>query len=108
MIAYRFLDVAQREADEILRWYTVEAPGLEAEFLDELGLTLERARRFPRSGALVHALDIRALEVRRFLLRRFPYKLIAAVFPDALVIVAVARGSRAPSYWRGRLRTIDR
>jgi plasmid stabilization system protein ParE len=108
MIAYRFLDVAQRELDEILRWYSVEAPGLEVEFLDELGLTLERARRFPRSGALVQALDVRTLEVRRFLLRRFPYKVIAAVQPDALIIVALARGSRAPSYWRGRLRAMDR
>jgi hypothetical protein len=45
----------------------------------------------------------RAVEVRRFLLRRFPYKLFATVSPDAMVFVAIARGSRAPDYWRARM-----
>jgi hypothetical protein len=40
MIPYRFLEAAQRELDEVLRWYSVEAPGLEAEFLDELQSTI--------------------------------------------------------------------
>jgi plasmid stabilization system protein ParE len=108
MIAYRFLDVAQRELDEVMGWYSVEATGLEAEFLRELASTLDRARRFPRSGALVKGVGAPTLELRRFLLRRFPYKLIAAVLPDALVIVALARGARAPRYWRSRLLRLPR
>jgi plasmid stabilization system protein ParE len=102
MIAFQFLPEAERELDAIVEHYEAAEPGLGTDFLDALSVTLQRARRFPRGGTQVAALST-TIEVRRYLLRRFPYKIIAAVRPDALIVVAVARGSRHPMYWLARL-----
>jgi len=102
MLAYRFLEVARQEIEQAADWYEAESTGLGAEFVQELDATLERARALPRTGALVSGLRARA-EVRRYLLRRFPYKLIAIVTSSELVFVAVAHEAREPRYWRRRL-----
>jgi toxin ParE1/3/4 len=65
---------------------------------------IERVRyiaRFPEGGTLIP--EHRVCEVRRFALRRFPYKLIVAVVDERAIIVAVAHDARRPGYWRERL-----
>jgi plasmid stabilization system protein ParE len=102
MRPYRFLAAARLEIEQAADWYEAESPGLGADFVDELAATLERARTLPHAGALVSGLRASA-EVRRYLLRRFPYKLIAVVTASELVFVAVAHEAREPRYWRRRL-----
>jgi hypothetical protein len=41
---------------------------------------------------------------RRYPLKNFPYRLIYAIRPDEIHIVAVAHTSRKPFYWRSRLK----
>ena len=41
--------------------------------------------------------------LRRALLRRFPFSLIYAVEANAIVIVAVSHQRRRPGYWRDRV-----
>jgi hypothetical protein len=41
-------------------------------------------------------------EVRRRLLRRFPYALLYKIKPDSIRILAVMNLRRRPSYWLGR------
>jgi len=41
-------------------------------------------------------------ELRKFVLRRFPYNVIYAVERDEVVITAVAHHKRRPFYWGGR------
>jgi hypothetical protein len=43
-----------------------------------------------------------AVDVRRFMLTRFPYCLAFQVTNDDIGVLAVAHQSRAPFYWRDR------
>ncbi len=43
------------------------------------------------------------LDIRRLVLRRFPYKLLYTVQADHVFVVAVAHQHRNPGYWTDRL-----
>ena len=43
------------------------------------------------------------LEVRRRVLRRFPYVLAFKVYGEELVVIAVAHARRRPGYWLHRV-----
>lgn len=49
MIPYRFLPASERELDEASERYERERQGLGSEFLDEVAVVLNRARRFPQT-----------------------------------------------------------
>jgi toxin ParE1/3/4 len=38
----------------------------------------------------------------RFLLQRFPYEIVYKIYPDVVLIIAVAHNKRRPGYWRHR------
>jgi toxin ParE1/3/4 len=39
---------------------------------------------------------------RRFVLRRFPFNIVYRLFPDYLLIIAIAHQKRRPGYWHRR------
>jgi hypothetical protein len=41
--------------------------------------------------------------VRKFVLRRFPFLIIYRDLPSTIQIVAVAHGRRRAGYWKGRI-----
>ena len=43
--------------------------------------------------------------VKRLVLKRFPYDIVAREFSEEIIAVAIAHQSRRPGYWRNRLRT---
>jgi hypothetical protein len=69
----RVLAVAQRELDDAVVYYNQQQPGLGNAFLAETVAAIDRIRRFPRGW---HPLGP---ELRRCLLRRFPYGVIYRV-----------------------------
>lgn len=61
-----------------------------------------RAARLPKTGAPVP--DTRAeRDVRRFLVRRFPYSVVIARLAGEPAVIAVVHGHREFEYWRDRL-----
>lgn len=44
-------------------------------------------------------------DVRRVVLKRFPYKLLYSVETDHLYVIAVAHQHRKPGYWHDRIET---
>jgi hypothetical protein len=42
-------------------------------------------------------------ELRRAVVRHHPFVIVYSIFPDQLVIVAVAHTSKLPGYWIERL-----
>ena len=44
-------------------------------------------------------------DVRRCLVRVFPYAVLYVIEADYILIVAIAHGKRRPGYWRNRLTT---
>jgi plasmid stabilization system protein ParE len=93
----RFLEPAQWEVNDAVRWYNDQGLNLGREFLDELDRSVRRTAAFPMSCPEIEK------GLRRCLLPRFPYGLIYGIDEDIVVIVAVAHLHREPRYWAERL-----
>jgi toxin ParE2 len=96
-VTVRFLDIAEIELDQAVRWYEAQAPGLGDAFLIEVLATLDRVVRYPEAW---QALDD---SIRRCRLTRFPYGVIYAMEGGDVLVLAVAHSHRQPDYWRDRL-----
>ena len=87
---------AEAEAREAARWYDVESPGLGAAFLEVVTQTLVEIVENPRRFPLIHR------DVRRALLRRFPYGIFFRLRPDRIRVIAIIHLSRDPRLWQRR------
>lgn len=94
----RFLEIAEIELDQAIRWYEEQAPGLGDAFLIEVLAAADRMSDFPEAW---QPLDE---GVRRCRLSRFPYGLIYAIEDGDILVLAVAHLHREPDYWRDRLK----
>ncbi|MBI3839319.1 MAG: type II toxin-antitoxin system RelE/ParE family toxin [Planctomycetia bacterium] len=99
---FAVLPVAELEGVEAAVWYDDRRLGLGDEFLDELGQVLERIQAAPASFASLEGY-FGQHDVRRCLLKRFPYAVIFRWRPEEVLIVAVGHVRRRPFYWLDRL-----
>ena len=86
-----------QQSSEAAVFYESASARLGLDFLDDIDHVIALLRNHPGLGQRVEK------DLRRALLRRFPFSLIYAIESDAIVIVAVAHQSRRPGYWRDRL-----
>jgi toxin ParE1/3/4 len=91
-----FTQAARAELIEAQDWYEGEASGLGGRFPQAIDAQAKRMSENPRQFPVVFK------NVRRALLRRFPYSLFFVVEDDALMVVACFHASRDPSRWRKR------
>jgi len=93
-----FLHEADVEFRESARYYEDKAPGLGLAFIAEVHRVAAIIAAQPNIGSPVGD------ELRKFMLRRFPYSLIYALEGDEVIVTAVAHHKRRPFYWsrRGR------
>ena len=96
------LPEAELEAAEAIIWYDDQRFGLGQEFLDELRQVLDRIGGGPAEQSRLENYA-GPHDVRRCLLKRFPYSVVFACRPDAVLIVAVSHVRRQPLYWLDRL-----
>jgi len=101
-LSYRLDPDAEQELADAMAWYDAERSGLGRELLDEVHAVAQHPAKFPASGELIRGLPLQH-EFRRFLLKVFPYALIARVQPGELAILVVAHQHRKPRYWRKRV-----
>ncbi|HYE29800.1 MAG TPA: type II toxin-antitoxin system RelE/ParE family toxin [Methylomirabilota bacterium] len=97
MKAFRFHWRAARDVEEASAFYEARDTEVAARFLQELNAVIERARLRPLLFRVVRA------NVRRALLRRFPYALLFVLKDELVVIIGVAHLSRMPTFWVNRL-----
>ena len=90
------------EREDAVIWYESEREGYGDLFASEVRRAVARAAALPGSGVSVAGVPAEH-DVRRFVLRRFPYSVITALIDGQRVVVAVAHGRRRPGYWRDRL-----
>lgn len=93
----RFLEIAQIELDEAIKYYNYELLGLGETFLTEVLNTLDRIGEFPEAW---HPCSKRT---RRCQTRRFPYGIIYQIRKDEILVIAIANLHRKPDYWKDRL-----
>jgi plasmid stabilization system protein ParE len=87
---------AAREIQEAFDWYEERSEGLGLEFLRAADACLSVVRRNPEAFPVVHE------QVRRALLRRFPYTLFYAVREGTISVIACFHIKRSPADWQRR------
>ena len=92
----RFHPDAARELEETISWYESRAPGLRAQFLQEVERGITVIQEHPQAWSPF------LNETRRFHTHRFPYGLVYAEDEEAIHILAVMHLHRKPDYWQHR------
>ena len=92
-----FLAAAREELLTAAEYYEAAAPGLGAEFIEDVERAVGRLSTFPKHGTPYVS------DTRRIVLRRFPFDIVYLESNSELLIVAVAHQARRPFYWRSRL-----
>lgn len=99
---FRVLPEAEGEAIAAAVWYDKRQPFLGDEFLAAVDDALNTIRRSPESLSRMEQYS-GPLDIRRILLKRFPYAVMVLCRPEETVVVAVAHTRRRPLYWLERL-----
>ena len=93
-----FTQLARAELIVAQDWYEKESPGLGRSFRTAVNVLVERMSHNPRQFPVVHK------QIRRALMRRFPYALMFVIeSDDSLTVVACFHGSRDPARWQTRM-----
>ena len=93
-----FTPAARAELTDAQDWYEKEVPGLGRRFRAEVDAVTERMSANPRLFSVVHK------NIRRALLRRFPYALMYVIEADeTLTVIACFHSSRDPVRWQERM-----
>ncbi len=93
---WEFHPDAEQELTESTLRYESEISGLGLRFAREVERVVELILEDPALGVRVQG------EIRRFVLRRFPFSVVYAVASGILYVLAIAHDSRRPGYWRTR------
>lgn len=88
---------AQAEFNEAFDWYEQQRPGLGIDFLICVAEVLERIESLPEAYEVVFE------DVRRVVVRKFPYLILYKVEPSRIVVLAVFHSKRDPQVWQDRV-----
>jgi plasmid stabilization system protein ParE len=88
---------ARAELLESAHYYEERNQGLGQSFIDDVEAAIDEIQQNPHACALVSS------ELRRKIIRRFPFGLLYVEESDRIRIIAVAHFKRRPEYWRDRL-----
>jgi toxin ParE1/3/4 len=87
---------AKTDLKDVASWYEQQREGLGDEFLECVDEALDRIRQFPQLSPKVFR------DLRRRVVRRFPYVVIFRIDDDQITVVAVYHGRRHPRGWQKR------
>ncbi|OGW13567.1 MAG: hypothetical protein A3G93_10400 [Nitrospinae bacterium RIFCSPLOWO2_12_FULL_45_22] len=92
------LPEAEQEMLEAARYYEAQATGLGVDYLSEVEHAVRTIEEVPATWPIIEG------ELRRRLIRRFPFGILYRIEPEEIVIVAVAHLRRKPGYWKERIK----
>ncbi|MCL4456545.1 MAG: type II toxin-antitoxin system RelE/ParE family toxin [Nitrospirae bacterium] len=94
-----FLPEAEQEMLEAAIYYESKSSGLGIDYLAEVERATKSVSDSPNTWSVV------AGELRRRLVRRFPFGILYRIEPEEIVIIAVAHLRRKPGYWKERIKS---
>jgi plasmid stabilization system protein ParE len=97
---YEFLEPAQIELEEEVKYYNEQQAGLGYDFAREVADTIARILRYPEAWTKL------SKRTRRCRTKRFPYGVVYQTRGDKILVVAVAHLKKKPWYWRDRVKSI--
>ena len=92
----RLTPAADADIQDIHGWYRRQREGLALEFKRALDECMVRIQDSPLAYPKIHG------DIRRALLRRFPYCVFFTVEPTEVAVHGVFHGRRDPKVWRSR------
>ncbi|MFH0925940.1 MAG: type II toxin-antitoxin system RelE/ParE family toxin [bacterium] len=93
-----FDESAKKELDEAVDYYEVEVTRLGKRFKKEVRRSIKIIKEMPKLGSL------EPKNIRRYILHKFPYKILYSIETDHIYIVAIAHMHREPQYWIRRIK----
>lgn len=96
-MSYRFHPEAEVELNLSVDYYESIEPGLGYDFAIEVYDTIGRIVEFPKAWTFLDG------DVRRSLVKRFPYGVLYSEDAGDILILAVMNLHRAPDYWKHRV-----
>lgn len=93
---YVFHPEALTEYAEAVQYYAERPVGVAQAFINAIEDTVYRLRESPTRYAVIDE------DVRRCMVRRFPYSILYTIEQDYILILAVMHCSRKPGYWKRR------
>ncbi|MBD2605409.1 type II toxin-antitoxin system RelE/ParE family toxin [Scytonema hofmannii FACHB-248] len=84
------------ELDEAYNWYESQQSGLGDDFLDCVDDKLNQICLLPEAYAVVHR------DVRRSLVRRFPYAVYYFFVSSRVIVIAIFHAQRDTQAWQSR------
>lgn len=100
-MSFRIHPSALGDASAAANWYGDQRSGLGDDFLDEVLDVSESIRRAPESFARPEEYS-GAYDVRRCVLKRFPFMIVFQRDHLGMTVIAVAHARRQPVYWSDR------
>ena len=87
---------AERDLAEAYAWYEEKVSGLGSDFLAVVEQSLVSIQKYPGRFPLIY------LEIRRALIRRFPYGIFFVCEEQRISVLAVMHTAREPGKWQRR------
>ena len=92
----RFTPDADDELAEARQWYARQREELDLEFMECVDDALSRVVRDPDQYPIVYR------NLRRAVVRRFPFAVFYEITPNEIQVIAVFHSRRDPERWRSR------
>lgn len=92
-----FTSAAKTELYQAISYYNAVRAGLGYELAIEIDAGLDKIKRFPNAWMLLNR------DLRRFLVRRFPYGIIYSVIDNTIVVVSIMNLHQDPEKWESLL-----
>jgi plasmid stabilization system protein ParE len=94
--ALRIRSEAELDIQDAYQYYEERESGLGSEFVRAVDACLSKVARNPSAYPLVHR------QIRRGLIRRFPYGIFYVIEGSTVVVLACFHAKRDPKAWRDR------
>jgi plasmid stabilization system protein ParE len=92
-----FNELALAELNDTVTYYELELEALGKRFRKEIQNGIRRIVKNPSAWSKETG------EVRRYILHKFPFKILYSIEKDHIFIVAIAHQHRKPNYWVERI-----
>ena len=95
-MTFSFHPEAEAEFNKAIDYYEEIESGLGFDFAIEVYSAIQRSHTFPKAWPIIEG------NIRRSLVRRFPFGILYSEEAEGIFIAAVMNLHRHPEYWKGR------
>lgn len=89
--------LAKEELNDGIEYYEIEIKNLGERFKEEVQRSINIIKKIPKIGTPENE------NIRRYILHKFPYKILYSIEKDHIYIIALAHMHREPRYWINRI-----